>query len=274
MSSVVRRTFAKEAELTGSGVFTGKEAYLRLIPTDEAHGIFFDVGGTSIPLTIENLHETPNRSTLASGEATIEVVEHLMACLHIAGITDILIECPNGEIPLLDGSALPLWNAIDSAGSVEINGSIEPITIEEPVYVEGDEAVLIALPSPCLKISYFLAYDDPRIGCEHTSLIIDRDTFGREIAPARSFIESERVEEFVRKGFVKSTDASQALVVYPDGVHGEFRVENEFAKHKMLDLIGDLYLAGRPVRGHFIGLRSGHGLNHRMIKKLVGFQSR
>jgi len=270
VSTITRHTLAEPIELTGTGVFTGSTADVRLIPVDKPGGIVFLVNGSRIHLSTKNLHETPNRTTLSANGAKVELVEHLLGCLHIAGITDLNIDCPNGEMPLLDGSAGLIWDAITSAGNIEIAGVMEPIAPDEPTYVEGDEAVLIALPSDEFRISYFLAYDDPRIGCEHVSLIIDRDTFGREIAPARSFIESERVEEFVKRGFVKTTDASQALVVYPDGVRGEFRVENEFAKHKMLDLVGDLYLDGRPVRGHFIGLRSGHGLNHRMICKLAG----
>ncbi len=270
LSTITRHTLAEPIELTGTGVFTGCIADVRLIPVEKPRGIQFLVGESRIPLSIKNLHDTPNRTTLSANGSKVELVEHLLGCLHISGITDLDIDCPNGEMPLLDGSAGPIWNAIASAGTIEIAGTIDPISPSEPTFVEGDEAVLIALPADEFKISYFLAYDDPRIGCEHVSLIIDRDTFGREIAPARSFIESERVEEFVKRGFVKTTDASQALVVYPDGVRGEFRVESEFAKHKMLDLVGDLYIDGRPVIGHFIGLRSGHGLNHRMIRKLAG----
>jgi UDP-3-O-[3-hydroxymyristoyl] N-acetylglucosamine deacetylase len=268
VDGIPRRTLANSFELDGIGVFTGKPSTMRLIPVEKPDGIIFITGNGSIPLAIENLDETPNRTTLASGSAKIEVVEHLLACLHISGITDLKIECPSGEVPLIDGSSRDIWDSIDSIGTEEIQALINPIVVEKPVVVEMNEAVLIALPYDGFKISYFLAYDDPRIGSEQVSLEMDRETFGSEIAPARSFIESERVEQFVKEGFVKTTDTSQALIVYPDGVRDGFRVEKEFTKHKMLDLVGDLFLAGRPVLGHFIGLRSGHALNHEMIKKM------
>jgi UDP-3-O-acyl N-acetylglucosamine deacetylase len=269
VKSLPRRTLASPVEFSGIGVFSGGGTVVRLIPAEEPNGIIFVVGDTFIPLAIENVLDLPNRTALAANESRVEVVEHLLACLHIAGVTDLIIECPAGEVPLLDGSALPIWRVIEKGGLKDIPGYIAPLVAHSPVYVEGDEAVLIALPADELRVSYFLAYDDPRIGCEHTSLIISEETFAGEIVPARSFIEAERVQRLVEDGVVKSTDASQALVVYPDGVRGAFRVEKEFAKHKILDLIGDLYLTGRPVHGHFIGLRSGHGLNREMIRKII-----
>jgi len=266
---VPRHTLASPVEFSGVGVFGGGIANVRLIPAEKPNGIIFMVGDAFIPLAVENVLDLPNRTALALNESRVEVIEHLLACLHIAGITDLIIECPTGEVPLLDGSALPIWQVIENAGRKNLSECIMPLTTHAPLYVEGDEAVLIALPADELRVSYFLAYDDPRIGCEDTSLIISKDTFAREIAPARSFIEAERVQRLVEDGIVKSTDTSQALVVYPDGVRGDFRMEKEFAKHKILDLIGDLYLSGRPVHGHFIGLRSGHGLNREMIRKIT-----
>ncbi len=267
---IQRRTVASATGFSGIGVFSGRESIVSLIPSPEPSGIIFATGGRRIALNPGDVLELPNRTAIESDGIRVEVIEHLLACLHGSGITDLTIESSNGEIPLIDGSALPMWNAIETAGITEIKGEIEPLAVEEPVYVEANEAVLIALPYDGFRISYFLAYDDPRIGSEHAVLEITPETFGKEIAPARSFIEYEEAMKLVDAGVVKSDDASQVLIVYPDGVHGEFRVEKEFTKHKMLDLIGDLYLTGRPVRGHFIGLRSGHGLNRRMLFKLAG----
>ena len=259
---------ASPAGFSGVGVFSGKETAVRFMPAEKGEGIIFAVGGIFIPLTLENVLDLPNRTALAACDRRVEVIEHLLACLHIAGITDVIIECETGEIPLLDGSAQPIWEVIRKAGRRDVAGDVLPIRIDRPLYVEADEAVLIALPADELRVSYFLAYDDRRIGCEDISLNINEETFANEVAPARSFIEAERVQKLVEEGVVKTTDVSLALVVYPDGVRGAFRVEKEFAKHKILDLIGDLYLGGRPVLGHFIGLRSGHGLNREMVRKI------
>ncbi len=266
--AIPRLTLADSFKLDGVGVFTGQPSMMRLVPSPKPRGIVFHTNNGSIKSAVENLDDTPNRTTLVSGNAKIEVVEHLLACLHAAGVTDIDVECPSGEIPLIDGSARDLWNGIEASGTAELPGEILPLVVTEPLYVERDAAVIIAIPFDGFRISYFLDYDDPRIGSEQFQIEVDPGIFGAEIAPARSFIEAERVEQFVKEGFVRTTDTSQALIVYPDGVRGGFRVEKEFAKHKILDLIGDLYLAGRPVRGHFIGLRSGHALNHEMARKL------
>ena len=142
MSTIERRTLTEPIELTGTGVFTGCTADVRLIPVEKPGGIIFLVGDTRIPLSIKNLHDTPNRTTLSANGEKVELVEHLLACLHIAGITDLDIDCPNGEMPLLDGSAGPIWDAITSAGTIEMAGVIKTIAPGEPTYVEDDVAVL------------------------------------------------------------------------------------------------------------------------------------
>lgn len=273
----LQKTIGEETRLHGIGLHTGEEVEVSLRPAAEDQGIVFvrtDLPDEPrIPMGTENLGSHPQRTTLVSGDAEVQTVEHLLACLYVLGIQNLEIRLSGPELPGYDGSALPFYEALKRAGVVEQSRKAREVSLREPLALTDGSTSLIALRPPGgtgLTISYTLDYESPYLQPQYLELDIDEETFEREIAPARTFVLEEQVPALRAMGLGKGANPQNTLVLGRDGIIGnELRYKDEFVRHKILDLIGDLYLTGYNINARLLGTKSGHQLNAQMARLIV-----
>ncbi len=273
-----QRTIERPVALSGVGQHTGKETALNLRPAPARSGINFirrDLPNKPL-INIQSLDlgrpsAGSRRTTLRTGEIEIYTVEHLMAALSALMIDNIIAEVESAELPGLDGSAKIFFDALKGAGVKELSAEREVMSVKEPVWVEDGDSFLGIFPAEELKVSYTLSFTKPRIYDSFFSTIVNEKTFERDVAPARTFCFEEEVMALLKMGLGKGASYNNTLVIGDAGpVRNKFRFPDEPARHKVLDLIGDLYLLGRQVKGHVVAIKSGHKLNMELVKRLKG----
>lgn len=272
-----QKTIAREVSLEGIGLHTGNKTKLIFKPAEANSGINFvrtDLAGSPmIKASAENVSvqlKSPRRTSLGKASAEIHTIEHLMSVLFGLGIDNLIIEINNKEVPGMDGSGLDFIQAIKSAGIKELDNPRNYFTVRDPIYVEEENASLVALPFDGFKVSYTLNYEHAFLKSQFKSLIIDGISFESEIASARTFCLEEEAQELQQQGVGLGANYDNTLVFGKGGViKNRLRFEDECIRHKMLDLLGDLNLLGQPIKGHIIALRSGHALNLKLVKKIL-----
>jgi UDP-3-O-[3-hydroxymyristoyl] N-acetylglucosamine deacetylase/3-hydroxyacyl-[acyl-carrier-protein] dehydratase len=218
---------------------------------------------------IIDVAKSPRRTSIGNGKAEIHTIEHLMAALAVLNIDNLIIEMDGVEVPGLDGSALPFMDALERAGIQEQNIARRTFQVKEPVWIADGDASVVVLPSQEFRISYTLSYDHPYLKAQYLTVSINHDSFLKEIASARTFCLEEEVGVLKEQGLGRGADYENTVVVGEQGVvKNSLRFEDEFARHKVLDLIGDLYLLGRPLKAHVIAIKSGHPLNIKLLQKI------
>lgn len=273
----LQQTIQKTTELSGRGLFTGEDVTVRFKPAAPDSGIVFVRTDAPIPARIKahvsNVTKRARRTSLRNGTLSIETVEHCLAALHGLGVDNAEIEISGGELPGGDGSSSFFVEALQQAGLQEQPSPKRPLVISETVRVTEGDAELIAVPTDTddLNILYDLDYGpDARLSRQIYALRLSEETFCRDIALARTFLFEEEARQFQAAGLGQHLTYADVVVIGPDGIVGnEFRYPDECVRHKILDLIGDLYLAGRPLRGKIIARKSGHALNHELVRKLL-----
>jgi UDP-3-O-[3-hydroxymyristoyl] N-acetylglucosamine deacetylase / 3-hydroxyacyl-[acyl-carrier-protein] dehydratase len=279
MSVAMQRTLAGPASFEGVGLHTGARVRITFRPAEADSGIVFvrtDLPGSPrVPVCATNSGNDQSqlrRTVLRCGTTEVHTVEHVLACLMGLSIDNAEIDIDGGEAPEPEeGSALPIAEAILAAGIVEQAAVRRPLVIERPVdYAEG-AVQIVGIPHDGLRISFTIQYDHPLLGSQHRTLDITPEVFMREIAPARTFVLYRDVEALQKAGMIRGGTARNAVVVKDDAIvsEGPLRFADEFVRHKILDLLGDLCLAGRRIQGHVIAQRSGHDTNVRFVKSLV-----
>ena len=226
----------------------------------------------TIPARIAGLSSQPRRTVLRNGTAAVETVEHCLAAVNGLEVDNLEIEIDGPELPNIDGSCNPYTQAIVKAGTVTQNKVRDVFIITEPIVVREGDSVLYALPDrdDQFNIIYDLDYNEPSIGRQLYRVQITPETFIDDISPARTFITEAEAHEFRARGIGAHLSAEDILVLSPDGpVDNELRFEDECARHKVADLLGDLMLFGRPLRGRLVAYRSGHSCNHLLVKELL-----
>jgi UDP-3-O-[3-hydroxymyristoyl] N-acetylglucosamine deacetylase len=223
--------------------------------------------GRECPLDLDHVVAMPNCTAVGEGQWSVAFVEHLLAALRAALISDVLVVTDGPEIPLYDGSAQAIWAALQEAGRAESQADWEPLRIWQPLEVGEGEAVISGKPRPTPLLSYDLEHSHPLIGRQSASYGAG-DDFGRELAGARTFATAEELRALYG---VEPTPEMEALcvVVYPDRVSDPALPAGAFARHKLVDLLGDLYLCGRLLVGEVAAQRSGHGLNRAFLRALL-----
>jgi UDP-3-O-[3-hydroxymyristoyl] N-acetylglucosamine deacetylase/3-hydroxyacyl-[acyl-carrier-protein] dehydratase len=280
MSVPMQRTLAGPASFEGVGLHTGLRVHITFQPAPPDRGIAFvrtDLPGRPrVPVRPENSgneHFQLRRTVLHCDGTEVHTVEHVLACLTGLGIDNADIEIDGAEAPEPEeGSALPIAQAILSAGIVEQTSPRRPLVIETPVCYVDEEVQIVGLPHEGLRISFTIQYDHPLLGSQHQTLDITPEIFLREIAPARTFVLYRDVEALRKAGMIKGGTARNAVIVMDDEIlsEGPLRFPDEFVRHKILDLLGDLSLLGRPLQGHVLSQKSGHDTNVRFVKRLIG----
>ena len=273
-----QRTISREVSLAGPGLFSGEPATLTFAPAQPNAGITFvreQEGRTaSIPALLQNVLKRPRRTCLRNGTLFVETVEHCMAALAGMGIDNAMVKVAGGmagEVPGGDGSSKPFADVIAQAGILEQEAETEPLVIQKPVQVMDGDATLAALPGPtdCLEIIYDFEAPPP-VGRQLCAFRLGQDDFASQLAPARTFVFQREAEELRSRGFGKHLGPGDLLVISDDGpIENQFRFVDECARHKVLDLVGDLYLVGRPIRGRIVAHKSGHSLNHALARRLL-----
>ena len=253
-----------------------------LKPGSEDQGIVFvrtDLPGSpSVRAELASIVRHPRRTALKRGEAEVHTVEHLLAAATGLGVDNLTVELDAAELPAADGSARPFAEAILSAGIVDLGARRRCLTVSEGIFVSKGEASLIAMPQADgqLIVTYNLDYegeDAPTQSCTfmHTS----PEDFLENVAPARTFLPLAEAEALRRQGIGKGATYENTLVIGPDGViENELRFPNEFARHKVLDILGDMALVNVRLRAHIVGVRSGHALNWELSAKLADAMKR
>ncbi|MDP2912574.1 MAG: UDP-3-O-acyl-N-acetylglucosamine deacetylase [Candidatus Omnitrophota bacterium] len=271
-----QRTIKEAITVEGIGLQTGKKAKLTLKSSPPLSGINFI--RTDLPnkplLNIQSIDLTSSasperRTALGMGQLQIQTTEHLMAALSGLSIDNIVMELDNIELPGLDGSAKGFTDAILQAGVVEQDAPRRFLKIDKPVWCQGAGNFLAVFPEEGFRISYTMAYEHTALGTRFFSMVINEDNFKKEIAPARTFCLEAEALELLKRGLGKGANYENTLVMGKDGPIGnKLRFPDEPVRHKVLDLIGDLYLAGMPVKGHVVAIKSGHVLNMELVRQL------
>ncbi len=270
-----QRTIKGSGSLTGVGLHTGEENTVTFKPAPVDHGIEFvrvDLEGSPrIRVCPENARKDINfmrRTVLGYGDAEVHTVEHVLGTVTGLGIDNISIEVNGTEIPEpTDGSAKAWVDTLREAGIEEQDSPRNYLQVDHPITFEDETARIIALPHDGFQISFTIVYDNPLVGTQHISLDITPDTFVEQVAPARTFALYEDIKRLQERGLIRGGTLDNAVVVKGDEVmnEGGLRFPDEFVRHKVLDLLGDLTLLGRPLRGHVLSHRSGHVSNVRFV---------
>lgn len=272
---VKQRTLRKGVSDTGIGLFTGEKVSIALLPAEENVGIVFRRSDLPqkpmLPAKSEFVQATPRCTIIGHGKVVVQTVEHLLAALRAYGIDNVIIEISGGEVPIFDGSSKRFVELIEKAGICELESERELFKLETPIFWSQGDVHLVALPSNEYRISYTLHYPHcPRIGTQFYSFAFDLERFKKEIASCRTFSIYEEIAPMIEKGLVKGGSLDNAIIikggmiVNPEGL----RYPDEMARHKILDLIGDLSLVP-PFLAHVIAVRSGHSSNNAFAKELL-----
>ena len=266
-----RRTVESAACLTGAGVRFGGEVTLCIGPAATGSGIMLERTdlGESWPLDLAHSCAGPGCSISGEGEAAVHFVEHIMAAFWARGITDCTVSVDGREVPLLDGSVAPLLTLIDEAGVSRSDESIEAIVIDQPLLSSDGERAVCALPGEPSSFTYALRHQHPLIGRQFASFQPASEDFDARLGPARTFITVEEAEQAKEAGLLAAGTEENSIVVYPDHLSEEPEYPDAFARHKLVDLIGDLYLIGRPLVGRFFAFYSGHKHNHQLADEII-----
>jgi UDP-3-O-[3-hydroxymyristoyl] N-acetylglucosamine deacetylase len=270
-----RRTLASAIGCVGVGLHSGERARLTLRPGEAGAGIRFRRAdlGFEIPALADSVVDTRLNTTIGAKGARISTIEHVMAALAGAGVDDAVVEVDGPEVPILDGSAEPFLFLLRCAGTVATPLPRATIEVLKPVRVEDGAAYAELAPAelPGFEAAMTIEFDAEAIGRQSLSLRVTEETFRSRLADARTFTTAEDVSRARAAGLARGGSLDNAVVV--DGAMvlnpGGLRHPDEFVRHKLLDAVGDLALAGAPIRGRFTGLRSGHALNVRLVRALL-----
>jgi UDP-3-O-[3-hydroxymyristoyl] N-acetylglucosamine deacetylase/3-hydroxyacyl-[acyl-carrier-protein] dehydratase len=274
----MQRTIAQPVSFDGVGLHTGERGHVTFRPASADTGVRFvraDLPGRpEVLVRPENAHFEPSagrRTILRQGSVQIHTMEHILAAIAGLGIDNLEIEVTSMEAPEpADGSAAPVARLLREAGFVEQDKPKRHIKVTKPVSWAENGIELIALPYDGLRISFTIDYDHPVVGRQTLSLDIDEQSFMEQIAPARTFVLERDIESLRRAGWIKGGRLESAVVVGECGILNQepLRYPDEFVRHKVLDMLGDLFLLGRPLLGHVIALRSGHQSHVAFVKRL------
>lgn len=268
-----QRTILREVSIKGKSLHTGEEVNLTLKPAQENTGVIFRridlFGKPELKPLIDLVDDLVRSTTIADGHAKVHTIEHVLSALSGCGVDNVIIEMDASEPPILDGSAKHFVNLIQQAEPVEQDAEREYFVLEEPISVTRGNSSIIALPHDGFRITCTSA-DDRGIHTQHLSLDIDPESYIAQVAPARTFTIYEDIEELLKLGKIKGGSLDSAIVIKGDKIISKepLRFKDEFVRHKILDIIGDITLVGMPIKAHIVGVRPGHALNAELSKVL------
>ncbi|MFP4197987.1 MAG: UDP-3-O-acyl-N-acetylglucosamine deacetylase [Halanaerobium sp.] len=269
-----QKTLNKEITIRGVALHSGRDAEIRLKPAEVNTGIVFcrsdleqKLKLKAEPEAVVNLVRNTTIGSQQIKEARISTVEHLMAAVWGSGIDNLEIEVSGPEIPVADGSAYPYYQKLLKAGTRKQQQQKKIFKIKSPIYARDNDSYITILPYDGFKISYTLDYQHPVIGSSYFEFDPEKIDFGTEIARARTFGFAAEVEKLHEQGLALGGSLENAVLIEKTKTVNPLRFKNEFVRHKILDVIGDMFLNGR-IMGHIIAVKSGHRLHVRLAEKI------
>ncbi len=274
MNSVKEQiTIGSAFSLSGVGLHSGAKTTVRVTPATAGSGRYFvrlDLPEKPIiPAQVGAVQQTVLSTELGCGTAKVRTVEHLLASLVATGVDNARIEIDGGEVPLLDGSAKPWMEAILRAGMVNTSEKKPAFVVNEPIWVREKDSFVAAIPAPQTCFSYGIDFKEVPIGNQWHSWTPATENFAQTIAPARTFVLTRQIEQLRQAGMIKGGSLDNALVCdEQDWLNPPLRFANEPARHKLLDLVGDLSLLGTIPQAHFFAYKASHKLHVQLARKL------
>ena len=269
-----QKTLNSLVNVSGKGLHTGADCGVTVLPAPENHGIVFQVNvqGTStlIPASVQFVDDLVRGTTLSKDGVKVHTIEHLLSALYGMDIDNALIEVNGGEVPILDGSAKPWVEAFMSVGLKTQEADRVFLEVTEPLSILKRDRSVVVLPCDNFQITC-TSTDDRKTHTQHLDLTIDSEVFVKEIAAARTFTIYEDIEPLVKIGKIKGGTLDCAVVIKGSAIlsNEPLRFSDEFVRHKMLDIIGDLALLGKPLKGHVIAIKTGHAMNIELAKAIT-----
>ena len=271
---VKQRTISKESSIKGKSLHTGNEVTLTFKPAAPNTGYTFKrvdlYGKPEIKPEVSLVHDLVRSTTISNGNAKVHTIEHVLSALSGCGIDNVIIELDSSEPPILDGSARPFVELIMESGPIEQEQDRDYLELKEPICVGSGNRSIVAIPHDGLKITC-TSSDDRGAHVQHLSVDIDSDFYTSNIAPARTFTLYEDIEKLLKLGKIRGGSLDSAIVIKGDKIMSKepLRFEDEFVRHKILDIVGDLCLLGKPLKAHLIAVRPGHALNSELSQKII-----
>lgn len=267
-----QNTIARPAAIAGQGIHTGTPAQIRLLPAPADSGIRFlrtDLGGLELPALASRVSSLELATTLGCEDFSVSTVEHLLAAVRILGVDNLNIEIDGPEVPILDGSALPFAHLLEAAGIQQQSAARRILAVTAPIEVEVDDKLIRISPYPGLRVTYSIDFTSSTIGRQEVDITVDRESFERELAPARTFALWADIERLRDNGLGLGGNSENCIVFGDSGpMNTTLRFANEPVRHKALDALGDLALLGAPIWGHIEVERGGHLLHFRLMEAL------
>lgn len=270
-----QKTLKKPVFFSGIALHTGARAKLNITPAPENTGIVFKridlPDRPEVKASAVNVVDVKRGTTIASGNARVYTVEHVLASLHAAEVDNAIVEMDGLEPPIADGSAEPYTKMIIEAGTLEQNAEAKYWTASHPVIIEEGDTKLVLLPYDKFKITCIVSYGASPLDTQYFSGEITPENFASELAPARTFCLYKELEQLLALGLVKGGSLDSAAVIHNGAIICKegLRYKNELARHKTLDIVGDMYLVGRRVRAHIIAVKPGHPSNVRLANEML-----
>lgn len=272
-----QRTIKRPASLEGTGLHSGKACRVSVRPAPPNSGVVFVAGGVRIPAAPESVVDSNFATTIGGNGTRIQTVEHVLAAAAGLGIDNLYVEVEGGEVPAADGSARPFVTLLIGAGRAQQGAPRRPIAVPYPIRVGSGGRFLHVVPAAVFQISYTLDHDHPAISTQVLCGSPTERSFVDELAPARTYGFLKDVGLMRKHGLARGGSLDNAVVVGKQGVINGLRFPDEFVRHKVLDLIGDLALLGRPLAAHVVGRNAGHALNLELvlaIQRALGLERR
>jgi len=266
-----QRTLKRQISCAGIGLHSGQKVTLTLKPAAADTGIRFrrtDLG-VEIPATVAEVSSVQHATVLGKAGATVETVEHLLAALVSAGIDNVIVELNHREVPIMDGSSAPFLYLLQEAGVKKLSPARRYLKILKPVQIASGDKRIAIYPSDHFKVSYTISFDHPLLRHQSRTERITEGSFADHIAAARTFGFLKEVEWLRQNGLALGGSLENAIVIGDTGVLNALRFEDEFVRHKILDVVGDLALVGYPIVGHVVAHRAGHALHTQLAAEIL-----
>jgi UDP-3-O-[3-hydroxymyristoyl] N-acetylglucosamine deacetylase len=268
-----QRTLRRSLSCAGIGLHSGNKVTLSLKPAPPDFGIRFrrsDLGGVEVPATVAHVGGLNHATGLARDTVRVDTVEHLLAAFVSLGVDNAIVELNSPEVPIMDGSAAPFIYLIQEAGIRQLQTPRRYLKVLQPISLSRGDKRIAVYPSDHFKVTYSIAFDHPLLRHQSRTIRLTEESFVEEIAPARTFGFLKEVEMMRQQGLALGGSLENAVVIGDTGVlNNALRFEDEFVRHKILDLIGDMALVGHPLIGHVVAHRGGHALHTEFAARVL-----
>ena len=270
-------TIQRPVETHGVGLHTAVKSSVRLIPAPADTGIVFrrvDLDNFEIEAHVRNVARVSYATSLMRQGVLLSTTEHLLAALYSCGVDNVYVEIDALELPILDGSSKPFIELLAQAGIRKLRRKRRYIRVIKPLeFSDGDRRIGI-YPADEFRVHCFVDYDHPAVGPQEVEMVVDRESFSRELAPARTFGFMKDFSGLQAMGLIRGGSIENAIVLDQDSIlNGPLRFPDEFGRHKALDLIGDLALVGRPLKARIVAHKAGHALHTQLVTRLLADRS-